>query len=317
MKLITTLGLALSAAALTLPLAAHAEWQPKGPITMMIGFAAGGAVDSQARLMAEELEARKGWKVIPEAVVGKGGVVLAARLAKAPADGTAVGLIVSEAVGYNMLAEKSPGYSEKDFTFLTTTVGTEMGIVARSSKGWKTLADVTAAMKKGQAVSFGAASQKLADGAYLLGKTQGVKYNIVSLKGGKAVLDAITAGDIDIGWVAGIQGKGIASGDLVNLASGEATRLKMSPNAPTVKELGLDIDFGIYFMFIAPKGLPADARDALSHAMKEIINDPKSKTNGFITKTFGPAVTLSGAELEKFVVGELVSSKKMLEDASK
>ena len=164
--------------------------------------------------------------------------------------------------------------------------------------------------------SFGRTGM-IRDDTYLLSKTLGVKYNIVSLKGGKAVLDAITAGDIDIGWVAGIQGKGIASGDLVNLASGEATRLKMSPNAPTVKELGLDIDFGIYFMFIAPKGLPVDAREALSNAMKEIINDPSSKTNGFITKTFGPAVTLSGAELEKFVVGELVSSKKMLEDASK
>ena len=312
-----SLGLILAAAVLTTPFAAQAEWKPKGPITMMIGFTAGGSVDTQARLMAEELEARKGWKVIPEAVVGKGGAVLAARLAKSPADGTAVGMIVSEAVGYNMLAEKAPGYNEKDFTYLTTTTGTEIGIVARSSKGWKTLADVTAAMKKGQTISFGAMSQKLADGAYLLGKAQGVKYNVVNLKGGKAVLDAITAGDIDVGWVAGIQSRGVASGDLVNLASGEAARLKMSPNAPTVKELGLDTDFGIYFMFIAPKGLPAEARDALTAAMKEIINDPKSKTNGFIAKTFGPPTTLSGAELEKYVADELASNKKLLEAAMK
>ena len=35
---------------------AFAEWKPSGPITMMIGFAAGGGADTQARMIAEELE---------------------------------------------------------------------------------------------------------------------------------------------------------------------------------------------------------------------------------------------------------------------
>ncbi len=311
------LSIALACAIVAAPLVAQAEWKPKGPITMMIAFTAGGGADTQARLIAEEIEARKGWKIIPEAVTGKGGGVLAVRLAKQPADGTAIGVIVSETTGYNMLAEKNPGYTEKDFTYLATTAGTEMGIVAKASKGWKTLADVTAAMKKGQKVSFGAMSQKLADGAYLVGKTQGVQFNIVELKGGKAVLDAITAGDIDIGWVAGIQGRGVAAGDLVNLASGESTRLKMSPNAPTVQELGLKVDFGVYFMFVAPKGLPADAREALSSAIKEVVSDPKSKANAFIVKSFGEPSVITGAAFDKLVADDIVSSKTLLKEASK
>lgn len=317
MNRINTLGLVLTAAMCTAAVATQTDWKPKGPITMMIGFTAGGAADTQARLIAEELEARKGWKVVPESVIGKGGAVLAARLAKQPADGTAIGMIVSETTGYNMLAEKNPGYTDKDFTYLTTTAGTEMGIVAKKSRGWKTLADVTAAMKKGEKVSFGAMSQKLADGAYLVGKAQGVKYNIVNLKGGKAVLDAVTAGDIDIGWVAGIQKRGVESGDLVNLASGEAKRLTMSPDAPTVKELGLDVDFGVNFLFIAPKGLPPEARTALTTAITDIVNDPKSKTNAFIVKALGAPVTLSGAELDKLVAADLVASKKLLDEAAK
>ena len=312
-----TLNILLAASFCALPLAAQAEWQPKGPITMMIAFAPGGAADTQARLIAEELEARKGWKVIPEAVVGKGGAVLAARLSKQPADGTAVGMVVSETVTYNMLAEKNPGFSHSDFSYLTFTAGTEMGVVARPNKGWKTLGDVTAAMKKGQKVSFGAMTQKLADGAYLLGKAQGVQYNIVNLKGGKAVMDAVVAGDVDIGWVAGIQANAVRSGDLMNLASGEATRLKMSPDAPTVKELGLDADFGVYFLMLAPKGLTPEARDGLASAIKDIVNDPKSKTNAYINKTFGPPVTTSGTDLEKFLAKDLQSSKALLEAALK
>lgn len=313
----STLPIALACALAIAPLAAHAEWKPKGPITLMIAFAAGGGADTQARLIAEEIEARKGWKIIPEAVTGKGGGVLAARLAKQPADGTAIGMTVSESVGYNMLAEKNPGYSEKDFTFLATTAGTEMGIVAKAARGWKTLADVTAAMKKGEKVSFGAMSQKLGDGAYLLGKAQGVQYNIVELKGGKAVLDAITAGDVDIGWVAGIQARGVAAGDLVNLASGEARRLSMSPNAPTVKELGLNADFGVYFMFMAPKGLPAEARDALANAIKEAATDPKSKANAYIVKSFGAPDVITGAALDKMLAEDVESSKALLKAALK
>lgn len=312
-----TLSAALAATLIAAPLAAKAEWQPKGPITMMIAFTAGGAADTQARLIAEELEERKGWKVIPEAVLGKGGGVLAARLAKSPADGTAIGMVVSETVSYNMLAEKKPGYAENDFTYLTTTAGTQMGIVAKSNRGWKSLADVTDAIKKGQKVSFGAMSQKLADGAYLLGKSQGVSYNIVNLKGGKAVLDAVTAGDVDIGWVAGIQKRSVDSGDLVNLASAEKKRLKMSPAAPTLKEFGFNGDFGIYFMFVAPKDIPGEARAALTQAIADILKDPKSKTNAFIVKTFEEPSVITGAELEKYIGTQIVEAKDMLEEASK
>ena len=45
---------------------AVAEWKPSGPITMLIAFAAGGGADTQARMIAEELEKRHGWQIIPE-----------------------------------------------------------------------------------------------------------------------------------------------------------------------------------------------------------------------------------------------------------
>ena len=63
MKQLMTFGLA---AALVPALAGHAlaEWKPAGPITLSIGFKAGGGTDTQARLIGEELAAKKGWKFI-------------------------------------------------------------------------------------------------------------------------------------------------------------------------------------------------------------------------------------------------------------
>jgi tripartite-type tricarboxylate transporter receptor subunit TctC len=308
--------LVVASAAILVASPASAEWKPTGPIKMMIGFTAGGAADTQARLIAEELQSRKGWKVIPETVLGKGGAVLAAKMKKEPADGTSIGMIVSETVGYTMISDRNPGYTEGDFTYLATTAGTQLGVVATAGKGWKTLADAVKESKAGKKLTFGVMTPSLADGAYLLGKAQGVDFNIVNFKGGKGVLDAIVAGDIDMGWVAGPQGRAVAAGELVNLASGERSRLDMSPDAPTIKELGFAQDLGLYFMFVAPKGLSPEARSALSAAIVDIVNDPNSKTHAYIAKLFDKPTVISGAALDSCVADSLAGAKAMFKEAN-
>ncbi|MEL6210798.1 MAG: tripartite tricarboxylate transporter substrate-binding protein [Pseudomonadota bacterium] len=231
-----TFALAVAAALAAAP--ALADWQPSGPIKLMIAFRAGGGADTQARLIAEGIEAKRGWKIIPENVTGKGGVVLAQQLKDEPADGLTIAMAVTETLSYNRLAQRDPGFAPEDFTLLTATAGSQMAVVATADKGWKTLGDVIAAAKAGESVSFGAMSPKLADGAYLIGKANGVDFNIVGgLKGGRGVMNALTAGDVDVGWGAGIQTAGVVAGDLVNLASAEGAPLNASPDAPLLEEV--------------------------------------------------------------------------------
>ena len=237
----------------SLATSALAEWSPPGPIKLMIAFAAGGGADTQARLIAEELEAKMGWQFIPEQVTGKGGLNLAMAIKDQPADGSVIGMVVTETLGYNMRAANA-GVSPSDFTAITTTAGFQMGIVSQSSKGWKSMADVIEAAKGGQDIRFGVMSPKLADLAYLLGKAQGVEFNIVSVKGGKAVMNGVMAGDMDLGFMAGIQAKGVASGDLVNLASALSVPLVQTPDAPTLADLGVAYNADGYFAFIGPAG---------------------------------------------------------------
>ena len=116
-----------------------------------------------AWVIAEELEARYGWKIIPEQVTGKGGAVLARALKDEPTNGTSIGILVTESLGYNMLAARSAGYSHADFTPLTTTAGFQMGVVALTSKGWKTFDEMIGAARGGQEIRFGAMSPRLAE----------------------------------------------------------------------------------------------------------------------------------------------------------
>ncbi|MDE0305759.1 MAG: tripartite tricarboxylate transporter substrate-binding protein [Albidovulum sp.] len=304
---------ALASAAAT----AQAEWMPGGPIKMLIGFRAGGGADTQARLIAEELEERHGWKIIPEQMTGKGGAVLAAALKEEPADGTAIGIIVTESLGYNMVAAKNAGYQQSDFTALTTTAGFQMGIVALTSKGWNTFDELVEAARAGEQIRFGAMSPKLADLAYLLGKAHGIEFNIVMTQGGKGVMDGLNAGDLDIGWGAGIQNNAVLAGDMINLASGLSTRLMVSPDAPTINELGLPFSADGYFIFVSPDGIPAEAREALSSAIASIVSDGDTEAGGFIEKAFGGSVVIAGEELDALLAAEEAAAAALLEEASR
>lgn len=302
-------GLVLAAAA---PPAPAADWKPKGPITLMIAFAAGGGADTQARLISAEIEKRRGWRIVPQNVTGRGGAVMAAKLKDQPADGLAIGIAVTETFGYNMLAVRKPGYGVGDFTFITTTAGSQMGLVAKASSGWRTIHDVVAAAKAGKAVKVGAMSQKLADMAYVVQQKFGVTFNTVMFKGGRAVVNAVTAGDVDMGWGAGIQNKGVRAGDLVNVLSGEKKRLAVSPDAPTLGEVGIPYEAGANFVLVAPKGVPDAARKAIAGVVAEVLSDESTKAAQFVRRAFGGAKLVSGAALDKLIADGIAGSKALM-----
>ncbi|MDJ0825758.1 MAG: tripartite tricarboxylate transporter substrate-binding protein [Rhodobacter sp.] len=302
-------GLALAGAA------AASDWTPPGPIKLMIAFAAGGGADTQARLIAEDLEAKLGWSFIPEQVTGKGGMNLAMAIKDMPNDGSVIGMVVTETLGYNMAAAEA-GVTPADYTPIVTTAGFQMGVVAQSAKGWTSFADVVAAAKDGAELRFGTMSPKLTDLAYLLGKAQGVEFNIVQVRGGRAVMNGVNAGDMDLGFMAGIQTKGVAAGELVNLASALSVPLNQTPEAPTLADLGVDFNADGYFLFIGPAGMPEDARDALAAAIAEAVSTEGMKSNGVIAKAFGGPAVIMGDELSALVAGDYEAAGALLQAAS-
>lgn len=303
------------AVALVSTVALASDWTPPGPIKMMIGFRAGGGADTQARLIAEELEKRHGWQIIPEQVTGKGGLNLAAALKDSAADGTVIGMAVTETFGYNMAAANA-GMSPADFTGISTTAGFQMGVVSLSSKGWSGIDDAVAAAKGGEALRFGVMSPRLADLAYLLGKAQGVEFNIVEVRGGKAVMDGVNAGDLDLGFMAGIQANGVASGDLVNLASALSVPLNQTPDAPTFADLGVAFNSDGQFLFAGPAGMPAKAQEAMATAIADIISDPETGAGALIAKAFGGPSIVAGDALAAQMAADYEAAGALLDAAS-
>ena len=305
------LPLGLLAAVAFVP-SAQAEWKPAGPITLNIGFKAGGGTDTQARLIGEALQAKKGWKFIYKNVTGKGGANLARTLKGGASDGLTLGMAVTSTFTYQPLISKKAGYSSSDFDYIITTAPTQMGLVVRADTGWKTVDDMVSAAKGGKQLKFAIMSPRLADAAYLIGEKYGIKFNNVKARGGRGVLNGLMAKDVDIGFIAGIHVKGVKAGELVNLLSAESSRLTMSPEVPTLKEIGIPYDFGVTFIVFAPKGVPADAKAAIAAAFTEVLSDENSKARKFVQRAFGTPPLQSGADLDKKIGKELADNKKIL-----
>jgi tripartite-type tricarboxylate transporter receptor subunit TctC len=303
-----------AAAALSIMLAGpvRADWAPEGPITLLIGLAAGGGADTQARLIAEEIEARTGWRIIPEQAPGRGGLVLANRLRGEPADGTVIGMLPSEALGYSMVVAGA-GMTLADFTPLATSAAFDMGVVALSTQGWSDIGAVFEAMRGGQEIRFGVMSDKLADFATIVGEENGVAFNIVTVDGGAAVMNGLMAGDLDIGLVAGAQARAVAAGDMVNLASTLSRPLNMSPEAPMLSDFGVPFTMDGYFMFAAPAGLPPEAREAIAGAIAAVVTDPASRSYELVTRGFGGPAVLTGDELDAFLARQWAESEAMVQ----
>ena len=304
----------LSASMTTASLAdGHGGWEPNGPIKLIIAFRAGGGADTSGRLIAEGIQDAAGWEIIPEQITGKGGVNALVALKDMPNDGSAIALVVTESLGYNAASAPGAGIEPSHFTGLTTTAGFQMGIVAKSEMGWNDIGDAIDAVKAGEELRFGVMSPRLADLAFLLGDANGVEFNIIEVAGGRAVMDGVVAGDMDLGFMAGIQARGVASGELVNLASALSVPLKQSPEAPTVADYGLEYNADGYFVLVAPAGLPDDARMALTEAIVEASNSGKAAE--MISAAFGGTVNIMGDELDALLQNGFDSAGALIEAA--
>ena len=154
---------------------------------------------------------------------------------------------------------------------------------------------------------------RLADLAYLLGKAHGGDFNIVMVRGGKDVMNGLNAGDLDAGWGAGIQARAVKAGDMVNLASGLSTRLAVTS---TMAELGGRLQLRRLFLLIAPDGIPAETREALSSAIAVVVTDEGARAGGFIRKAFGGPVVMQGQEPEALLAADEAASAELMKTAS-
>lgn len=263
---------AVTAVTFALPGAAFAEWAPDGPITLQIGFGAGGATDALGRAIAAAVEDSTGWDVIVENKPGGGGVAMLSTLVNEKPDGLKIGMGVTVATIMNlaMRGDKLP-FKIDSFDHLATVVLAPVSIVAPTDAPYNTFAEFIefSKEKNGSLMGFDGGPQRLI--MQSINNSTGSKVELVSNQSGAEIIKGLLGGQLDAGFSAGAHIQYLESGDLKMLAVATKARHPYSPDTETLVEQGYPFSVEPYFYLAAPAGLEPQAKEALAAAIDEAI----------------------------------------------
>jgi tripartite-type tricarboxylate transporter receptor subunit TctC len=267
------LGLLLAIAMCALTLAkAHAAW-PEKPITITVGFGAGGTTDVAARAIGEVLSRQLGQPVVIENKPGAGGAVAATALLKAAPDGYSLVANTSTTMTFDPHAT-SLAFGVDDFAYIAAVGEFPEAYIALPDKGWKTLADALAA-GKGKGLNYASTTSIDRVVSAIIAKKSGTQLSAVPTRGGAEAVTQVMGGHVDLAYSSGAYFPQAKAGQVKVLAVLSDKRLTGLPDAPTLLELGYDIASVNLIAFMAPKGLPADVRDKLTSAFAAAAKDEK------------------------------------------
>jgi tripartite-type tricarboxylate transporter receptor subunit TctC len=259
---------------------ALAQSWPERPLTMVIPFAAGGAVDVMGRILAARLTEILGQRVIIDNVGGAGGMSGAYRVAKATPDGYEFVLGSIGTHAQNQSLYKKPLYNAAaDFAPAVLIAETPLIMAARKDLPANNLPEFIAYAKVNQAkMQYGSAGIGSANqlACVLLNAAIGIAVTHVPYRGGEPAMQDLIAGRIDYVCTIITTGAPQVEGGLVKgIAITTKERSPLLPNLPTAQEQGLEgFEAYTWNAFFFPKGTPDAIVRKLNTATVEAMNTP-------------------------------------------
>jgi tripartite-type tricarboxylate transporter receptor subunit TctC len=292
------------------PAPAFAQPYPNKPIRIYVPFAAGGAVDTLARLVGNKLSEQLGQPVIVENRAGAGGNLAPDAVAKAAPDGYSIlqttnGLAISPAL-YRSL----PFDVHKDFAPVTQLVASQLVFAANPKLPANTIAEFIALAKsKPGSLNYGSTGvgNPLHLTMEMFKRAAGIELQAVPYRGDAPLNTALIAGEIQVAVVpmATVLGH-LSSGTLKALAIGGAKRSPALPEVPTVGETLPGFESTSWQGYFVPAGTPREIivrlQQETAKALKlpDVIERLKTGGNEGVGSTPEEFSARFKADVEKF-----------------
>ena len=266
----------LAGAALVAPASfVRAQAFPSKPLRLLIAFPAGGPTDITMRALADNAGKILGQPVIVENKPGAGGAVPAQTLQTSAPDGYTLAQIPLGVfrLPYTTRINWDP---VKDISYVLNVTGYAFGLVVPAESPLKTWAQFVAYAKANPGkLSYGSTGTLTSPHLTmeLIAQQLGIELLHVPYKGSADLMQSILGGNI----MAAADSTGfapqVAAGKLRVLNTWGAERLAKFPDAPTLKELGLDLVQNSPFGIGAPRGTPPELVRRLHDAFKKAMED--------------------------------------------
>jgi tripartite-type tricarboxylate transporter receptor subunit TctC len=281
MRRLRVFAAVLFAACLVSAPAATQETYPSKPITIIVPFGAGGALDLIARVLADGLRNELGQTVILYNKPFASGLLAMRAAAGAPADGYTL-MISSESnhILLPLLDSKVSIDVFKEFVPISLSGEFQHVLIVKKDMPANNVRELVEYLKKNPGkLSFGSSgvgTMAHIAGEFLSKETQAGMVH-VPYRGSPAAMNDLLAGNLDVN----IQSMPALRSHIENprlriLAVLSSQRLKELPDTPTMAEIGFpDFVLSSWMGMFAPAALPADLRTRLSEAFVKIGKNPE------------------------------------------
>lgn len=256
---------------------------PSRQVTILVGFAPGGATDTAARIIAKKLSENLGQPVVVENKPGAGGNIVHHQMAAANPDGYTIllGSVGPLAVAPHLVA-KLPYDPLKDLAPLTMAVNFPNVLVVHAGVPAKNLAEYIA-LAKAKPGSLDYASTGVGSASHLAGELfnqrAGVDIVHIPYKGGGPAMTDLLGGRVSTYYSThSTAGPHIETGKLRALAVTGAKRSTFLPNVPTIAESGFPgFEASNWYAFVTSAKVPQPILDRWNKELVKALNAPDVK----------------------------------------
>lgn len=297
------------------------DW-PARPITLVVPLAAGGGSDGLIRVVTPHLSDLLGQPVVIENIGGAGGMIGAARVAKARPDGYEILLGTSGTQSVNQTISSKPLYNAAtDFTPVALVFEVPQVLITKKDLPTKNFHEFVAYVKTHQAeLQYGSSgvggSGHLA--CALLNATIGIEVTHIPYRGGGPAMQDLIGGRLDYQCaLANIALPQIEAGRVNAIAVLSPERSAVIPNIQSLGEQGLrDFDAAAWNGIFLPKGTPRLLVEKIHAALTKTLDMPAVRDR---LHQLGAAVVAperrSPAYLQSFVESEIAKWGSLIKAA--
>lgn len=249
---------------------------PSKPITLICPWPPGGSTDLHLRKFGEIASKYLGQPVIVDNKPGGGGMIGPSNMAKlARPDGYTLSQLPITA--YRLPHQRKVDWDAlNDFTYIIGISGYTFGVVVKADSPFKTFQDLIAYAKANPGkLSYGSTGQGTSPHLLMeeVGMKTGATFLHAPFKGNADSTQALMGGHImaqsdATGW-----GRHVDAGTFRLLVTFGEKRTKW--NAPTARELGIDIVSYSPYGIVAPKGMEPRLKKQLHDALRQALDDPE------------------------------------------
>jgi tripartite-type tricarboxylate transporter receptor subunit TctC len=282
---------------------------PSRPVTFVAPFPPGGSIELIGRPLAASLEKALKQPVLFTNRVGAAGAVGTSYVASSEPDGYRILFNISSIVVVpeaDKIFDRKPAYTMDQLLPVARVNADPNVLLVRTESPWKTLKElVDEAKKKPGQLSYSSSGVYGSTHvpAEMFTQAAGIPMRHVPFAGGGPATNALLGGHVDI-HIQNVPGSmaHIRSGKLRPLAVTSARRADALPDVPTMKELGVDVDYGVWHgVFVAAK-TPPEVVKVIRDAVRVAVADPDF--TGALQKISAAVAYLDLPEFQKFVADE-------------